>query len=122
MDGDAMTFESDRIGFTQASFITRAVITIPAAAGTADTLANLASLTATQQSKCFGCKVCGLDTAGNDRAAIICGDSAGSMTQVTASAFDYTEPNTTDHTRTYFKALSGAAISNVCVLFYMTGA
>lgn len=109
----------DATAFVQSPLMKRASVTIPANASAADTLANLASLTADEKLRCIGVKINGVDTAGADRGAIICGDSTGSLPQYIASGSAYQEPVTRDAVNTYVKAASGAALTNVCVVFYL---
>ena len=98
--------------------VLRKTVTIPAAAGTAATLASLASLTTDEQNNIVGLKILGKCTDGSDRGAILVGDSTLSLPQYVASAADYSEPAVADHLYSYVRANSGAAIANVCVLFY----
>lgn len=107
--------------YIQAVTCLRKSVTIPASGGTASTLSTLASLTADEQSRCIGVRVSGKDTAGSDRAAFFAGDAVGSQLQYVASAATYNEPATRDAVSTFVKS-AAAAITNVCVIFYLMGA
>lgn len=109
---------SNRLQTTLAATIKRATITLPATGSTADTAANLASLSASEIGRCIGYKIHKYDTAGSSRAAFYSGDTAASMTQYTAAGEDYSEPVARDHAASVHKSAS-TAISNVCVVFYL---
>lgn len=104
--------------YVQATTCLRKSITIPASGGTADTLASLASLTATEKANVIGVRVLPADTAGSDRAAFKVGDSVGTQLQYVPAAEAYYEPACRDAVTSYVKS-AGSAITNVSVVFYM---
>lgn len=107
----------DASSFIQSATVLRKSVTIPATGGTADTLASLASLTASEKANNIAVKVMALDTAGASRAAFLCGDSVGTQLQYIAAGTAYYEPACRDAVTTYVKS-AATAISNVCVVFY----
>jgi len=103
-----------------ATVVLRVSLTIPANASAADTLASLSGLAAAVLDRVIGVKVLGLDTAGASRAAMIAGDSAGSLRQFVLAGADYYEPAMVDHRFTFLKAAAGGSFTAV-VVFYLTG-
>jgi len=95
-------------------------VTVPANASTATTLASQASLTQDQIDRCVGTKISGLCSDGSTRAAMIHGNSTASLPHYIAAGELYgPDAFLDDASGNFYKAASGAAISNVVVFFYL---
>lgn len=101
----------------QARQVIRKSITIPANGSTAQTLADLASLTQDEQDRCIGFRILAWLAAGTTRPALVCGDAVGSMTQYIADGDVYYEPARDDDKLTFFKASGGSTIAATAVLY-----